>query len=257
MKRSVGFILAACFWLAASAGFATAPPYAGTKLFEDTFDGASGSPPNAAYWTSDNGGALDGSGNYVKTDAVGAWLPVLVGKAEVVPGAGAHDIQVEFRLNKTAGGHFYVGLYPSAGAANTLARCYFVENTYGRINVDTDLIGTGAVPGAPADDYSGIPTSASYSNWIPDTNVGLIMILKTTGVMEYWYDNGAGGGYTQLTITGGTQSVKDILNSWKIGTPPSYHIKVTPYGVKATDTFKVDRITVTQVGQAPGRKPKE
>ena len=250
MKRSVSFILVACFWLAASASFAAAPPFAGTQLFQDTFTGNLGDPVSAANWTCNNGGTLDGSGNYVNTNMAAGWLPLLEGKSDVIPGAGTHDIQVEFRVSKTAEGHFALELFPSAGTANTLAREFIIENAYGRINIDTDLAGgAGGVTGGVAD-YSGIDTSLSYSSYAENVNIGLIMILKTTGVIEYWYDNGGGAGYVQVTVvaTGSPQSVKDILNSWTPGTPPSYHIKVTSYSVAPADTFKVDRITVTQVG---------
>jgi len=254
MKKSISFILVACFWLAASAGFAAAPPYAGTTLFVDTFTGTTGTPPSATNWTCDNGGALDGSGNYVKTNAtLNTWLPLLVGKTNVVPGTSATDIQVEFRVSKTTEGNFALELFPSAGTANTLAREFIIESDYGRINVDTDLAGgVGGVTGG-GNDWTGINTSLSYNSYAENVNIGLIMILKTSGVIEYWYDNGGGGGYTQVTVvgTGQPQGVMDILNSWTPGTPPSYQIKVTSFspstGTGPADTFKVDRITVTQL----------
>jgi hypothetical protein len=224
-------------------------------VFEDTFDGTAGSPPNTGVWAkgltflSPTNILLDGSGNAV-FDASGtsSWGTALMNTISgVVPGNGVDDIQVEIRFKRTRHGMTMIGIQPTGGPNWVLSHnFYFQSYDYGlpnpgACNVDTDA----TVGGLGSGDYYGYTTDGGLMSY--DVSRGVMLILRKTGGLEWYLDNGFGGKYMELTVTDGSAGQQNVLNSWISGLG-DFQIVVKMFGL-SLDNAKIllDRVTVTRL----------
>ena len=222
-------------------------------VFEDTFDGPTGSAPDAARWTVQlNGGEaeMDGEGRLV-LQGTGSWNQCVLESTFEIPGKGDATYEIEYDLILPEHAAHYVGINSLGGATGpSHHRAFMLQGdtpTFanpGGINLTTSI--SAKASGGLGSDLGVASDAPQYALNTPLT---LVLRLNADGSTEW--RAGESGATKPLRLTGGDETDLRALRSWTRGPGAAYRPIIQANGWPGErKQILVDRVAVRKVTDA-------
>lgn len=225
-------------------------------LFEDEFEGASDSQPDGAKWMivselAEPSVQLDGSGHLAMSGDGDDWEnPSLISRFSFQP-SGNFDYAIEWSFASVPDDPSicWVGIWTEPIGTGNSNRGFMIHPSM-KLKMYTDSVGTGlSTNGHGVFCNVDFPSAQAFS---------LKMVLRMTGVLEWYVDTGQGWQQTTAQpIDPGSGSIPttkdlDLLDRYDIAGAPAYRVVVNPNGCCATPgPFVLDRVSIKRLDGSP------